>query len=170
MTDFAAPAAGGDNWAAADSVDHLCVFEVHGQEQDVETDYGPKDPIRATVHDVDAQATYEDTLIFQGYMVGSLKRRIGQKVLARIVLGEAKKGQKPPYLLEDASGDPAAAQRATDYLQAYAAGQFASPAEAAQAQAPVPAASAGSAPQVDLADPAVQAALAALQAQGVGVK
>lgn len=158
MSDFAAPAAGGgDNWIAADSVEHLCVFDVLGQEQGVETDYGPKDPIRATVHDIDAQATYEDSLIFQGYIVGSLKRRVGQKVLARIVLGEAKKGQKPPYLLEDASGDAAAAARATAYLAAYAAGQFAAPAETAPVEP---------APQVDLTDPTVLAALAALQKQG----
>ena len=169
---FAAPAAGGDNWSVADSLDHLVVIEVHGQEQGVETDYGPKDPIRATVHDIDGQASYEDTLIFQKVLVSSLKARVGQKVLGRIIHGVAKKGQKPPYLMEDASGDPAAVKAATDYLAAHATGQFSAPAAAAQAQAPVPAASTAAQPAttaapaaVDLNDPNVQAALAALAAQ-----
>ena len=167
---FAAPAAGtGDSWVAADSLDHLVVVEVHAQEQGVETDYGPKDPIRATVHDIDEQATYEDTLIFQKVLVSSLKARVGQKVLGRIVHGVAKKGQKPPYLIEDASGDAAAAARATAYLAAYAAGQFAAPEVAGQpAAAPAPAAPAAAVPpQVDLTDPNVLAALQALQTQGI---
>ena len=127
MTAFAAPAAGGDSLPIAEMVDHIVVFDVLAQEQNVETDYGPKDPVRATVHDVTAGETYEDALIFQGYLIGALKRRIGQKVLGRIYLGDAKKGQKPPYMIEDASGDSNAVSKATAYLEAYAKGQFAAP-------------------------------------------
>lgn len=174
MSDFAAPAAGGDGWSPSDSIDHLVVIEVLGQEQNVDTDYGLKDPIRANVHDITAGATYDDTLIFQKVLIGSLKQRVGQKVLGRIYLGEPRKGQKPPYLIEDKSGDAAAAAQATAYLDAYKAGQFTAPAAPAAdgwptASAPAAPAAAAAAPAAtpDLNDPAVIAALAALQKQGL---
>jgi hypothetical protein len=158
MTEFAAPAAG-DRIQWADVLGHLVVVDVESLERDVETPRGPKDAIRAVVHDVDAQTTYEDTLVFPKVLVSSLKPRVGQKVLGRIGQGVAKPGENPPWIIEDASADPAAAKKATDYLAAYAAGQFAAP------EQPAAAPTAPAAPQVDLSDPNVVAALAALQAQ-----
>lgn len=162
-TEFAAPVES-SGWSAKESVGHLVVIEVHGLEKDIVTSLGERDAISATVHDIDAQDTFADTLIFPRVLIGSLKARVGQKVLGRITLGVAKPGQNAPYLIEDASGDPAAAQRATAYLAAVAAGQFAAPAAAAPAPVAGPAAPAA-APPVDLSDPNVIAALAALQAQ-----
>ena len=98
-------------------------------------------------------------------LVGSLKARIGQKVLATVGKGVAKPGQNAPWILTDASGDQAAAQRATAYLAAVAAGQFTAPATAAPAQPVAAPVAPAAAPQVDLTDPNVVAALAALQAQ-----
>ena len=165
MTEFASPGAAGGQFSIADAEGHLVVIEVESYEQGVVTSLGEKDAIKATVHDIDAQATTEDALIFPKVLVGSLKGRVGQKVLATVGKGVAKPGQNAPWVLNDASGDAAAAARATAYLAAYAAGQFAAPAQAVPA-APA-AAPAGAAPQVDLTDPNVVAALAALQAQGL---
>lgn len=159
MSEFASPGAAGGSFSIADAEGHLVVVEVHSYEQGVVTSLGEKDAISATVHDVDAQVTHEDALIFPKVLVGSLKGRIGQKVLATVGKGVAKPGQNAPWVLNDASGDAAAAKRATDYLAAWNSGQFSAPEQAA------PAAPAAPAAQVDLSDPAVQAALAALAAQ-----
>lgn len=163
MTEFASPGAAGGQFNVADHNGHLLVVEVESYEQGVVTSLGEKDAVKATVHDVDAQTTTEDALIFPKVLVGSLKGRVGQKVLGTLGQGVAKPGQNAPWVINDASGDAAAAARATAYLAAYAAGQFAAPAETAPAAPAAPTA----APQVDLTDPNVLAALQALQAQGL---
>lgn len=163
MSEFAAPGAAGGSFSIADANGHLVVIEVHSYEQGVTTTLGEKDAISATVHDIDAQETTEDALIFPKVLVGSLKGRVGQKVLATVGQGVAKPGQNAPWVLNDASGDAAAAARATAYLAAWAAGQFAAP--VAETPAPTPTPTPDAAPQVDLTNPAVQAALAALAAQ-----
>lgn len=166
MTEFAAPAASGGSFNISEHNGHLVVVEVLSYQTGIVTTLGEKDAISATIHDIDAQVTIEDALIFPKVLVGSLKSRVGQKVLATVGQGVAKPGQNAPWVLNDASGDPAAAARATAYLAAYAAGQFAAPAaEAAAAAAPVAAPAAAAAPVVDLNDPSVVAALAALAAQ-----
>ena len=157
MSEFAAP-------ASAQGLDfnemngHLVVVEVEGHETGIVTANGERDAIRGTLHDVDAAETHEDVLIFPQVLVSSLKPRVGQKVLGRIGQGVAKPGQNPPWTIEDASADQAAAKRASDYLDAWKAGGFAAPAQTQAAPAPA------AAPQVDLTDPNVQAALAALAA------
>lgn len=161
-TEFVAPVES-SGWSAKESVGHLVVIEVHGLEKDIVTSLGEKDAISATVHDIDAQETFADTLIFPRVLIGSLKARVGQKVLGRITLGVAKPGQNAPYLIEDASADAAAAAAATAYLAAHAAGQFTAP--AAPVAPAAPAQPAAPAPALDVNDPNVKAALAALAAQ-----
>lgn len=159
--EFAAPAsATGIDWNELNG--HLIVVDVESHETGIVTANGERDAIRATVHDIDAQQTDEDVLIFPKVLVSNLRPRVGQKVLGRVGQGVAKPGQNAPWILTDASGDPAAAARATTYLAAYASGQFTAPA------ADKPAAAPAAAPQVDLSDPNVQAALAALAAQQKG--
>lgn len=156
MSEFAAPAsAAGLDFNEMNG--HLVVVEVEGHETGIVTANGERDAIRATLHDVDAAETHEDVLIFPKVLVSSLKPRVGQKVLGRIGQGVAKPGQNPPWVMQDASADQAAAKKASDYLDKWKAGGFAAPA----AEAPAPTA----APAVNLDDPNVQAALAALQAQ-----
>ena len=92
------------------------------------TSLGDRDAIRATVHDVTAEHTYEDTLIFPKVLIGSLKSRIGQKVLGTIGQGVAKPGQNAPWIIQDASGDAAAASKAVAYLEKWKAGEFTAPA------------------------------------------
>lgn len=165
MSEFASPGAAGGGFAFADAEGHLVVIEVETHEHGILTANGERDAIRATVHDIDANETFEDSLLFPKVIVGSLKARIGQKVLARVGKGTAKPGQNAPWVLNDASGDAAAVKAATAYLDAYRSGQFAAPQDSAQA-APAAAAAAPAATP-DLNDPAVIAALAALQKQGL---
>lgn len=157
-TEFAAPAsAAAIDWNELNG--HLVIVEVESYETGIVTANGERDAIRATVHDVDGQQTDEDVLIFPKVLVSNLRPRVGQKVLGRIGQGVAKPGQNAPWILNDASGDEAAAAKAVAYLKAREAGQFTAPAAQAAA-APTPA--------VDLDDPNVKAAIAALAAQQAG--
>ena len=164
MSEFAAPGAAGGSFTVSDHLGHLLIIEVEAHETGVVTTLGEKDAIRATIHDVDAQETIDDALIFPKVLVSSLKGRVGQKVLGVLGQGVAKPGQSAPWVLNDASADPAAAARATAYLAALAAGQFSAPEVATPAPAPA-APAAAAPPQVDLTDPNVVAALAQLAAQ-----
>ena len=127
MNAFSAPAEGGDGWSPKDSANHLLVIEPESLETGIVTSFGEKDAIRGTVHDIDAQETYSDTLIFPRVLIGSLKSRLGEKVLARLGTGQAKPGQAPPWVLEDASADSGAVQAATDYLAGIVSGSLAAP-------------------------------------------
>lgn len=169
---FAAPDNSGGFFQPAEMNGHLLVIEVHSVETEVPTVHGPSDAVKATVHDIDAQTTEEDALIFPKVLFSSLRKQVGHKVLGILGQGIAKPGQSAPWVLNDASGDAAAAARATAYLAARAAGQFSAPAPGANfttapvAAPPAPAPAAAAPPQVDLTDPNVVAALAALKAQG----
>ena len=161
---FAAPDNSGGFFQPAEMNGHLLVIEVHSVETEVPTVHGPSDAVKATVHDIDAQTTEEDALIFPKVLVSSLRKQVGHKVLGILGQGIAKPGQSAPWVLNDASGDAAAAARATAYLAALAAGQFSAPEVATPAPAPA-APAAAAPPQVDLTDPNVVAALAQLAAQ-----
>ena len=161
---FAAPDNSGGFFQPAEMNGHLLVIEVHSVETEVPTVHGPSDAVKATVHDIDAQTTEEDALIFPKVLFSSLRKQVGHKVLGILGQGIAKPKQSAPWVLNDASGDAAAAARATAYLAAYAAGQFSAPEVATPAPAPA-APAAAAPPQVDLTDPNVVAALAQLAAQ-----
>lgn len=113
--EFAAPAeVTGFDFDAAKG--HLLVIEVKDFEPKVKTNYGENDAIRANIHDVSAKESTEDSLIFPRVLVGSLKNRIGQKVLAKLGQGVAKPGQSAPWVLEDATGNVKAVEAAKAYL------------------------------------------------------
>lgn len=133
MTTFTPPATSSD-WAARDAIGHLCIFEPVAYETGIPTPYkNDADAVRCIVHDVDAGTTSEDALIFQGGLIGALKNRVGQTVLATVTQGVAKPGQSAPWTLTDATGDPAAVKRATDFLDAYKSGGLAAPEPAVDA-------------------------------------
>lgn len=157
MSMFAAPAQAA-GFTPADHLGHLLIIEVTGYEPHVQTSLGDKHAVSATIHDVDTGDTAEDALIFPKVLVASLKSRIGQTVLATLTQGVAKPGQSAPWTLTDASADQGAVARATAFLDAYKAGQYAAP-----DTAPAPAAT----PAVDLSNLNADqlAALAALGAK-----
>lgn len=137
MSTFAAPAAS-SGFTPADHDGHLLVIEVHSYQTGIVTSLGEKDAISATIHDVDLGETFDDALIFPRVLVGSLKSRVGQKVLARLGQGVAKPGQSAPWILNDASGDGGAVTQAEAYLARVAQAGYAPVADApAPVAAPV---------------------------------
>lgn len=124
---FSAPAAGGETLKPADIEGHLLVVEPEEYVPNMVTSFGEKDAIRVTVHDITANTTSESVLWFSGVLVGSLKARIGQKVLAVMGKGTAKAGQSAPWVLLDASGNDTAVQAATAYLTGAVTAQLTEP-------------------------------------------
>ena len=128
--EFAAPAAG-SVLKPAEIEGHLLVVEPREYVQAMQTAMGESDAVRCTVHDITDSTTYDEVLWFSSVLVGSLKSRIGQKVLGVMGKGVAKPGQSAPWLLNDASGEAQAVEAAKKYLAA------AAPAEAQNADADV---------------------------------
>jgi hypothetical protein len=121
---FAAPASGGNALSPADIEGHLLVVEPVEYRENVPTKLGESDAIQVTVHDITTSSTHHDILWFSRVLVGSLKSRIGQKVLGVMGKGEAKAGQSAPWVLIDASGDAASVQAATAYLTSATSAQL----------------------------------------------
>jgi hypothetical protein len=121
---FAAPASGGNVLKPADIEGHLLVVEPEGYRENMPTSMGESDAIQVTVHDITAGSTHHDILWFSRVLVGSLKSRIGQKVLGVMGKGDAKPGQTAPWVLIDASGDAASVQAATAYLTSATSAQL----------------------------------------------
>lgn len=113
---FDSPASGGNVLKPADIEGHLLIVEPMEFRKDVPTSMGESDAIACTVHDITTQETHEDILWFSRVLVGSLKSRIGGKVLGRMGKGNAKPGQTAPWILVDASGDTNDVAAATAYL------------------------------------------------------
>lgn len=121
MSMFTAPgASGGSDVKPADLDGHLLVVEPQEYCESIPTSMGDKDAVRVRIHDITDQATYEDVLWFPKVLVGSLKGRIGAKVLAVLGKGTAKPGQSAPWILIDASTDADAVAAATGYLESIA--------------------------------------------------
>ena len=86
--------------------------------QSMATAMGSSDAVRCTIHDITDSTTYDEVLWFSSVLVGSLKSRIGAKVLGIMGKGVAKPGQTAPWLLNDASADPGSVADAKRYLAA----------------------------------------------------
>lgn len=114
--------------AVKDLLGELVLFTPSEYVEEVTTDFGTKDAVTTdlVVLTQPGQPSYEDVMIFQGSLIGQLKRKIptyaasgeliraGRKILGVIGKGDAKKGQNPPYILE--SPTDAQKQLARDYL------------------------------------------------------
>ena len=130
MSMFTAPAAGGgSDVRPADLEGHLLIVEPQEYCESIPTSMGDKDAVRVTIHDVTESTTHEDVLWFPKVLVGSLKGRIGQKVLAVLGKGTAKPGQSAPWVLIDATTEADAVKAATAYLDSIAGKQFTSAAD-----------------------------------------
>lgn len=120
---FASPGTPGSGIDYAALHKHLLLIEPTSVEKDIKTVYGDKEAVRATVTVLDgpdAGTQHTDTLIFPGLLIGQLRGKIGEKVLGRLAQGNGKPGQKPPWLLTEASEDD------IKIGTAYLTGQFAS--------------------------------------------
>lgn len=93
-----------DNFTAADHLNKVILFSPLKHVKNFQTNnYGIKDPVKVNLTVIESEtegSVYEDVLLFQGNLIAKLKNRIGGRVLAVLTLGEAKGGQKPPYLLK----------------------------------------------------------------------
>jgi hypothetical protein len=125
---FTAPSTGGNALKPADIEGHLLVVEPHEYRQNVPTSMGESDAVQVTVHDITNGSTHEDVLWFSRVLVGSLKNRIGHRILGVMGKGEAKSGQSAPWILLDASAEPKAVKAATDYLVAQVSDSLTQPA------------------------------------------
>lgn len=153
---FVAPAAGsGDSLKPADVEGHLLVVEPTEYIASMSTSFGDTDAVRITVHDITAAKTYESVLWFSGALVGSLKARLGQKVLGIMGKGTAKPGMSAPWILQDASSNDKAVAAATAYLTGQVSAQL--------TQAPAPTYEANPKPTMS----ALDAALANLEANAL---
>lgn len=90
--------------AIKDLLGELVLFTPTEHVEEVTTDFGTKDAVLANLVVLTAEggpAEYDDQMIFQGSLIGQLKRKIpgGRKLLGVIAKGEAKKGQNAPYIL-----------------------------------------------------------------------
>ena len=106
MTDqdpFEEPAHG-DRIVFDDVNGSLLLFTVHSVEHNIETAFGESDAVKCDVVVLDGDHTgdiYENALIFPRVLQGALGPKAGKKVLGRLGQGEAKKGQSPPWTLDD---------------------------------------------------------------------
>lgn len=117
---FSAPAAG-SVLKPAEIEGHLLVVEPTEYIETMPTQRGDSDAIRCTVHDITTSTTHPEVLWFSTVLVGSLRSRIGAKVLGVMGRGVAKPGQTAPWVLNDASTNPEAVKAAQDYLGGQAA-------------------------------------------------
>jgi hypothetical protein len=105
MGNFNQPSTPGDGITWEDHLGALLVIDVLGVEEGIRTSFGEKTAVRAHVNVIDGQGkddTYPDTLIFPTLLVSQTKTQVGAKILGRLGQGNAKPGQKPPWLLEAA--------------------------------------------------------------------
>lgn len=103
---FASPGdpSSGIQWAEHKGA--LLLLDVHAEEREILTAFGPADAVRATITVLDGEHvgdTYPDCLVFPKVLAAQLRSRIGKKVLGRLGQGQAKSGQSPPWLLAEAS-------------------------------------------------------------------
>ncbi|AMD42786.1 hypothetical protein SEA_XKCD426_45 [Streptomyces phage Xkcd426] len=105
--------------AVKDLLGELVLFTPTEYVEEVTTDFGTKDAVLTDLVVLTAEggpAEYQDCMIFQGSLIGQLKRKIpaNRKLLGVIAKGEAKKGQNAPYILSAPTDEQK--QVARDYL------------------------------------------------------
>lgn len=103
--------------AIKDLLGELVLFTPTEYVEEVQTDFGTKDAVMTDLVVLSQAGTeYDDVMIFQGSLIGQLKRKIpgGRKLLGVIGKGEAKKGQNAPYILEAPTDEQK--QTARDFL------------------------------------------------------
>lgn len=127
----------GDRVDMNELVGSLVLFYVHEIRQGINTPYGEKEAVSCAIHILDGAKggeKFENALIFQGALIGSLRSAAGgEPVLARVGTGTAKPGQKPPFVLNPFTDADAAL--ATTYIQNMAK-PFQAPAANGTAAAP----------------------------------
>jgi hypothetical protein len=109
----------GDRVNISELVGSLVLIWVREYRDDITTTFGPSDAVAVDLHTLDGPQggeRFENTLIFQKALIGSLRSAVGgDPVLGRIGQGTAKPGQSAPYILQPFTEQDAAL--ATSYIQ-----------------------------------------------------
>jgi hypothetical protein len=100
----------------ADFNGHLLIVTPVEYKTGINTVNGVAEAIEVNVVDLDTNEEHLSLLWFNVALRNALKPLLGQKVLGRIGQGAAKPGKNPPWLLIDATGDPAAVAKANAYI------------------------------------------------------
>ncbi len=103
--------------AMKDLLGELVLFTPTEYVEEVQTDFGTKDAVLTDLVVLSQGGTeYSDVMVFQGSLIGQLKRKIptGRKLLGVVAKGEAKKGQNAPFILEAPTDEQQ--QTARNYL------------------------------------------------------
>lgn len=118
MTDPFSNPATASGTKVTDFEGNLLLITPTSHEQDISTDYGTKDAVKANIvvineDDPAKSIKHDDMLLFQARLISQTKGFIGQSlVLGRLGKGEAKKGQSAPWQLADATDDDKVKARA----------------------------------------------------------
>jgi hypothetical protein len=121
MEAFASPAAASTGPKPADIQGQLLIFKPIEYRSGIETVNGPADAISCDVINLDTGEAHSDVLFFNIAIRNALRPLIGQRVLGRIQQGVAKPGKTAPWIIADASQDPAAIAKASAYKPGTAA-------------------------------------------------
>lgn len=92
-----------ENFVWADNKGRLVIVIPAKYETGVETKFGSKDAIRASIAVLDGPSAgkeYPDELIFGGVLISQVKAKIGRKVLGRVGQRPTDKGN-PAWVLDD---------------------------------------------------------------------
>jgi hypothetical protein len=139
---FSAPSMSENGPKVADLAGKLLIITPTDYKTGIKTIHGDAEAVEVSLVNLDDNKNYDGVLFFNVALRNSLKQKIGQKVLARIGQGTAKPGKSAPWILLDATTDPAALAKANAYLGS-------APVATATAAAPaVPAANGSITPEV----------------------
>lgn len=134
---FAAPdtPSEGGSVKVADLAGQLLIIEPIEYKTEIQTVHGATDAVAVNIVNLDANnSRHDNVLFFNVALKNALRNKVGQKVLARIGQGTAKPGKSAPWILLDATANPADIARANAYM---------SQAPATSQPTPAPATSAG---------------------------
>ena len=129
---FSELATGGDQPKVADLANQLLIIEPTEYKDRILTVHGETDAIEVNVTNLDTGEMHDRLLFFNVALKNALKNKVGQKVLARIGQGTAKPGKSAPWILIDATGNPADLAKANAFVGSAGAKQAAAPVEAKQ--------------------------------------
>lgn len=118
MSNFAELSSSGDQPKVADLANQLLIIEPIEYKTGIQTVHGETDAIEVKVINLDTNEEHDGILFFNVALKNALKNKIGQRVLARIGQGTAKAGKSAPWILIDATGNPADLAKATSYVSA----------------------------------------------------
>jgi hypothetical protein len=128
---FAELQIGGIQPKVADLANQLLIIEPIEYKANIDTVHGMTDAIEVNVTNLDTGQMHDGILFFNVALKNALKNKVGQKVLARIGQGTAKPGKSAPWILIDATSNPADLAKANSFVAAAPAKPAAAPATVA---------------------------------------